>query len=58
MKNIEKLANLVLENGDLPAPQVATVEPQVRTGLLFPLPSWTASSKQSQDAEASSDLLA
>lgn len=53
MKNIEELTKLVLENDEVPEPQITTVVPTVRTNAEFPPPSWFGRPKQSKDTENS-----
>ena len=40
MRTIKDLAEQILAIGDVPDPQLIKVETQVRTGLMFPLPTW------------------
>ena len=51
MKSIDDLANELTKTGDVPNPKLVTVETQVRTGLMFPLPDWIGSSEDVVDAE-------
>lgn len=55
MNNIEKLANIVLENDEVPDPKIVTVVPTVRTNAEFPPPSWFGRSNPSKDSDSSQD---
>lgn len=55
MKNIDELAKLVLENEDVPEPQIAMVVPTVRTGADFPLPGWLGRPKRNKSTESPVD---
>ena len=46
MRRIEEITKQVLEHEDVPAPEVATVIPQVRTNVIVPMPTWTRPSEK------------
>ena len=55
MKTIKELAEQVVATGDVPDPQLVKVETQVRTGLMFPLPSWFGSADEEACSEPDKD---
>lgn len=46
MNRIEELTKQVLEHEDVPAPEVTTVVPHVRTNVIVPVPTWSRPSEQ------------
>ena len=49
MMTIDDLAELAAKSGKLTDPKVLKVEPQVRTGVMFPLPDWMDTVKEAPD---------
>lgn len=49
--NIEQLTNLIIENEDVPGPEVVTVVPTVRTNAEFPPPAKFGRPKQGKNTE-------
>ena len=46
MRSIEELTLQVLKHEDVPAPEVVTVVPQVRTNIIVPIPAWSRPSDE------------
>ena len=46
MATIKDIVDLAVQGGAFTGPKVTKMEPQVRTGIMFPLPDWLNSPEQ------------
>ena len=49
MMTVKDIAELATQSGKLTEPELVKVAPQVRTGVMFPLPDWFEAPKDGPD---------